>query len=177
MQNVQHDIRLAVQQYDVSSNHHVCAVWRWRRQNSHQFRRTRLYPLLAIQAVVYRSAPGVSLTPAAAGLSSLSPGASCSRARCTIRELLPDLDLCSIAHPDHHRACCALYLCPFPVRKSACNPAISRKPSATATIHFPVLIFRLRVLMFCPALDHRLLIQVSAPHLRLEVADSITTLS
>jgi len=74
MHNVQHDIRLAVQQYDVSSNHHVCAVWRWRRQNSHQFRRTRLYPLLAIQAVVYRSAPVVPLTPAAAGLSSLSPG-------------------------------------------------------------------------------------------------------
>src|SRR5215472_4175507 len=84
----------------------------------------------AIPAAVYRSAPIVSLTPAATGLSSLVPGANCSRARCTIPELLRDLDLCSIPLPDHHRACCAPYLCPFPVRKSAYNfPRSSKNPA------------------------------------------------
>lgn len=55
-----------------------------------------------------------------------------------------------------------------------CEPVVFRVPEASDP---SLLIFRLGVLMFCPALDHRLLIQASAPHLRLEVADSITTLS
>lgn len=46
MQDVQHDIRFAIQQHDVSCYQHVRAVRRWRRQDPHQFRRTGLDALL-----------------------------------------------------------------------------------------------------------------------------------
>ena len=62
MQDIQDDIRSAIQQNDVSRHQHMRTIWRWRWQNSHQFRWTAV-SASAIPAAACRCAPIVFLIP------------------------------------------------------------------------------------------------------------------